>query len=172
MRRHFGAVAVLVVGLLNQLAGARADPSFTRVRPLDPQARALLLDAWQSSGTVRALIETLEHSDLIVLIESRHAVAALRGSVHLMSATPERRFLRVSVKVSGWRERLLPALAHELQHAVEIARAPEVINKPALAQLFRRIGHEWDQGLFETEAALAIEEKVRLEVTSVSRRRP
>jgi len=74
--------------------------------------------------------------------------------------------------VPGLRQDVLPALAHELQHAVEIAQAPEARDAQALEALMRRIG--WCRGgrLFETGAALAIEARVRLELTRPSTHAP
>lgn len=174
MRRHFATmVTVVVVGsLLQSRAAAQEPPAFSRVRPTDPQARALLLDAWRSSPSVRELVQALEASDLIVQIELQPVLATYRARLRFMSAVEGCRYLRVSVKVPGLRENLLPALAHELQHAVEIANALEVRDEQAVEALLRRIGWEWKHTVFETEAALAVEERVRLEVTSVSRRRP
>jgi hypothetical protein len=59
-------------------------------------------------------------------------------------------------------------LAHELQHAVEIADAPEVRGDQTLAELYRRIGRlhldadhtcQW-----ETEAAIEVYDKVVQEI--------
>ena len=174
MRRRLAtmAVAVVVTGLLDAPAVAQSPPALRRVRPIDPRARELLLDAWHSSVTVRELVKTLEASDLIVQIESQPVLAAYRARLRFMSATPACRYLRVSVTVPGLRENLLPALAHELQHAVEIAGAADVRDEQSVEALLRRIGWEWRHTVFETEAALAIEDRVRLEITAAARRRP
>jgi len=157
-------MAVAVVGLLHAPARAQSTLPFTRVRPIDARARELLLDAWTSSPTVRTLVETIESSDLIVQIESQPVLAVFRARLRFMSAVPGCRYLRVSVKVPGLRENLLPALAHELQHAVEIAAADDVVDEQALADLLRRIGSQTRRAVFETEAAVEIEQRVRKEL--------
>ena len=55
-------------------------------------------------------------------------------------------------------------LAHELQHAVELADAPEVRDDEGVRQLYRRIGSASDPDHFETAAARRIERAVRMEV--------
>ena len=121
---------------------------------------------------MRTLIDTLEASDLIVQVESQPVLATLRARLRFMSAVQGCRYLRVSVKVPGLREHLLPALAHELQHAVEIAQALDVRDEQTVQDLLSRIGWQWKHTVFETEAALMIEERVRFEVPFGARRRP
>ena len=166
MRRRAAptTVAFVVAGLLHAPAAAQSGVPSTRVRPVDPQARELLLDAWQSSPTVRQLIQTLEGSDLIVQVEAQPVLEIYRARLRFMSAVEGCRYLRVSVKVPGLRANLLPALAHELQHAVEIASALDVRDEQMVQDLLRRIGWEWKHTVFETEAALKVEERVRIEI--------
>ena len=51
-------------------------------------------------------------------------------------------------------------LAHELQHAVEIADAPEVVDEASLKELYRRLGADSGPGAFngsvwfETQGAI------------------
>lgn len=163
-RLGYTAAAIATTWLLQATAAAQPGLPFARVRPIDDRARELLLDGWHGSPTVRALVGTLEASDLIVQIESQSLLATYRARLRFMSAVPGCRYLRVSIRTPGSRDALLPALAHELQHAVEIARAAEVVDERTLQALLRRIGWEWRHTVFETEAALAVEERVRWEV--------
>jgi len=88
-----------------------------------------------------------------------------------MAAAQGYRYLRVSVKVTGRRRIGIPALAHELQHAVEIAQAGDVRDERTLADLFRRIGWQSERrvSVFETEAARVVEERVRRELFPAKR---
>jgi hypothetical protein len=163
------SVAAIVAGSLQAPGRVLTCAPFGRIRPIDSQVRELLLDARRSSATVRELVAALEQSDLIVQIESLHPSARFRGCLRFMTAVEGGRFVRVSVKVQGWRQRPLPALAHELQHAVEVAQAPEIRDRTSLERAFRRVGWERRHLAFETEAALAVEERVRFEI---ARRHP
>ena len=64
-------------------------------------------------------------------------------------------------------------LAHERQHAAEIAEAPWVVDAPTLAAYYRRIGQETDPSdggrRFETPAARAIAARVHRELSSAAR---
>ncbi len=158
------ATRLATAALLHAPAAAQSGPILERVRPIDPWAGELLPDGWRSSPTMRALIDTLESSDLIVQVEAQKTRAAFRGRLRFMTAVQDCRYVRVSVKVPGRREDVLAALAHEPQHAVEMAEAPDVRGEQQAEALLRRIGWEWKPTVFETETALTIEERVRLEV--------
>jgi hypothetical protein len=70
----------------------------------------------------------------------------------------------VRVRVTLWSLTLgeaIPWFAHELQHAIEVAQAPEVTDARSLAQLYRRIGWEGQAGRFESNRARAIGNLVR-----------
>lgn len=58
------------------------------------------------------------------------------------------------------------AFGHELQHAVEIARAPEVISEGALVAFYERIGQAQDKpGHYETKAAPEVAGRIRAELS-------
>jgi len=135
--------------------------SFDHLRPIDALAREFLAEAWRGSQAVRDLVEILETSDVFVQIEVR-SQEATRGILRFMSGSPECRWVRITVRQFGKRRHLLAALAHELQHAVEIAEAPEARDLESVEALFRRIRR--DEPTFETDAALAVEEQVKQEL--------
>jgi hypothetical protein len=56
------------------------------------------------------------------------------------------RFLRVSVRKPGLVTEQIAWLAHELWHAVEIARVPEVREPESLRGLYERIGARQSEG--------------------------
>ena len=58
----------------------------------------------------------------------------------------------------------VPLLAHELQHALELAAAPDVRDQESCARLFARIGWPAGPQRFETEAARVTEGRVRREL--------
>jgi len=158
------ATILLALALLSGvLAEASQVPRFDHLRPVDDLADEFLRDAWLGSETVRRLAETLEASDVFVQIETR-LQENNRGRLRLMSGSSVCRWVRVTVRIPGRRPALLAVLAHELQHAVEIARAPDARNIESVEALFQRIGFRRDGPQFETEAALAIEEQVRREL--------
>lgn len=110
----------------------------SRLRAVDPKAAALLAAGKAGSATFRLLTETIEQSDLVVYVETRQL--KLPGQLLFVTATPGGRYLRIAVRAQGLDYHLIPWLAHELWHAVELARAPEVRDREGLLRFYQRIG--------------------------------
>ena len=101
-------------------------------------AAALLRAGVARSATFRAIVETLEGSDLIIYIEARPI--RLPGQFQFLAASPGCRHVRVSVRTPGLDTEQVAWLGHELWHAVELAEAPDVRNQAGLLRLYQRIG--------------------------------
>ena len=101
-----------------------------RLRPADKKAAALLAAGIARSETFRLLVDVIERSDLVVYVET--GVMAVPGQLQFAIATPGTRYLRVSIRVPGLENDLLPWLAHELCHATEIAEAREVNDQASM----------------------------------------
>ena len=78
------------------------------------------------------------------------------------------RTIRILINPRTTNDRLIATIAHELQHALEIIRQPEITNGDQVMELYRRIGTgKCAQGRSdrcETEAALAVEKQVLREL--------
>jgi hypothetical protein len=109
----------------------------------------------------------LNESDVIVYIEPKLTRQVLRGYlVHRVFTQGQYRYLRIAIETAGSERRLVSLLAHELQHAVEVARAPEVRDSESIERLFRRLAVNFGCGwanCFETEAAREVERLVEKE---------
>ena len=117
------------------------------------------------SATFRAIVETIEHSDLIVYVETR--AIRLPGQLQLVAATPGCRHIRISVRAPGLDTEQVAWLGHELWHAVELAGAPEVRDQTSLLRFYQHMGrrevettaespkaqHIWTTVLYEARAA-------------------
>jgi hypothetical protein len=167
----FAARVLAAFLTVSACAGAVAEPAprtvWTRTRPLNPSAIRLLASAAQSSSIVAGLLDDLELTDIVVyLSDAMPGVESGPASklVFLAMAGTTRYLL---VRVDRWRlsppERVAQ-LGHELQHALEVAAAPEVKNAEGLAQLYRRIGWEAQGNRFESEAARSMGHRIRREV--------
>jgi hypothetical protein len=68
----------------------------------------------------------------------------------------------------GHPDREISAIAHELQHAIEVAEAPDVVDGASMARLFRRIGYVNVQTarvvVYETDATRRVGERVLKEL--------
>lgn len=137
-------VALAVLALCGTAgAGQAASPvkphaPLARLRAGDLKAAALLAAGTAQSETFRGLVDAIEHSDLVVYVDTRPL--RLPGQLQLLAATPVCRHLRVSVRIPGLDTDLIAWLAHELRHAVELAGAPEVTDQASLRRFYQRIG--------------------------------
>jgi hypothetical protein len=142
------------------------------VRATEPRILALIDDGLSRSPTFRRLVAALNESDVIVYIEPKRTRQALGGYLaHHIVAQGDHRYLRIAVETQGSQGRLVPLLAHELQHAVEIAQAPQVRNAATLEQLFVQLAVKFGCGAttcYETQAAKDVEHIVSDELKAHS----
>lgn len=90
------------------------------------------------------------------------------GATRFVTRAGGQRYLRITLDVLVWGDAAIALLAHELQHAWEIAQAPWVIDQATLGQLYRRIGHAGCVGTtclrYDTAAARDASRTVSLEL--------
>jgi hypothetical protein len=136
-----------------------------RFRPTDIAAVETFDRALACCPTIRALARDVEASDLIVYVETGFVQQPAMARTVLMGAGTNTRYVRVTLHRLTSPDNLIELLGHELQHAVEIARAPEVRDTDAMLALYKRIGfHRRTATHFETMAARQIATRVRAEV--------
>jgi hypothetical protein len=157
--------AMLMVVLLPVVAWADPGP---HVRGTERQAEELIAQGLEQSATFRALVEALNESDLIVYVEPRRVRRGLGGYLtHSLHAREGYRYVRLVVNVEGSKARLIGVIAHELQHALEVARAPWVQRSEEVEPLFERIGFRAQScpgGCYETSDAIAVGLRVHAEI--------
>lgn len=157
-------LAVLLLAAPGRRAEAGALDAFSRLRPLDDRARALLRDALSASFTVQQLAERVEASDIVAYVRVAILGGELGGATVLQTATRDTRYLVVTIDPRGIPVDLMSRLGHELRHVVEIADAREVRDVEAMRGLFRRIG--WRSGgndRWETREAVTVGQQVSRE---------
>jgi hypothetical protein len=154
------------------VAGATIDepPVLTRVKAADPEMRRLVLDGRSRSATFGTLLDELERSDAIVVVQfGECANGRIRSCVSNVSRDARLRFIRIKVSTRTTDDRLIATIAHELQHAVEIVRVPEVGSAAEALALYRRIATgRCRDGLSdrcETDAAIRLEALVNDELS-------
>jgi hypothetical protein len=154
-------------------AAARAqdadDTARPHVRGATEETAALLRELVVRSPTARELVDRIEQSDVTVYVRCEwFASSTLRGRVGFLTSAAAPRLLVIELGSRYTRIEQLSALGHELQHALEISRAPEVHDARSLAALYRRIGEAVGRlggsESFETAAAVATGRSVRTEL--------
>lgn len=139
----------------------------SRVRGVDSESRRLLESAVASSPTVARMVAELQSSDLIVYVEIDGFLAPVRGEMLLLRSTLGVRPVRIKIRASPFPSEMISLLGHELQHALEVAAAPEVRDAATQTSLYQRIGWETAKtGYFETTAAIEAGRRVAAEVAA------
>jgi hypothetical protein len=161
----------LVVGRPPGIDARDAAAAFTRVRGAGSEINGLIQQAYAKSATFRALVDDLQRSNVMVIVESgfcssgrfRSCVVHVEGDVRMRSIR-----IVIDTRIAG--DRLMATIGHELQHAAEIAHDPTVTNSRSVLRLYRKIANgacgEGRSDRCETEAALAVEAKVLNELRS------
>jgi hypothetical protein len=160
-------ITVWLFVLLVVASRSHAD-EMSRVRTESTDLRGILAEA-RRSPTVSALIEQIDASNVIAHLECAHFKSVtLEGRTFFVLARHDVRYVRVQIDCMLMRPQLMVIVGHELQHVAEIAAAPDVVDERAFAGLLKRIGfltcRKWPEQ-YETEAALAIEERVYREMS-------
>jgi hypothetical protein len=162
-------LAVFALLLSNPVAPVSAATSPTaHLRPQGRRVEKWLDAARRSSATVRALADRIERSDVIVYLEVRNDLGRhLAARLTWMTATESVRIVRAALRPDLRPADAVAMIAHELQHAVELADRPEVRSNHAMLELYQKIGHPTAQsGLqWDTQAAIAAGTVARLETT-------
>jgi hypothetical protein len=139
---------------------------FFRVRTLDAHVSDMLAVGYQRSTTFRRLVDVLEDSDVIVHVE-RRAIVSDTAFLHFVTHAGGNRYLRITLDSELTSDAGVALLGHELQHAVEVARAPWVVDVASFEELYRAIGHsscEEPRRCFDTTAAVDAGRRVRMEL--------
>ena len=157
----------MVTMLMLALAVTAQDAPDRHVRATTPKILELINAGLSHSETFRHLVATLNESDVIVYIEPKLTHQALGGYLaHNVVAQGNYRYLHIAVQTQGSERRLVSLLAHELQHAVEVAQAPEARDAESVERTFSRLAVMFGCGgttCYETQAAKNVEHIVNEE---------
>ena len=142
------------------------DPVGPRVRGATPKMERLIQTGIQRSATFAALISSLNKTDVIVYVqETRDLPPGVDGQLAITTGRSPQRYLRAQVLAGLGTTEMIAVIAHELQHAIEVAEHHEVRDSHSLANLYRRIGLEPDRGRYDTQAAQLAGKQVRNELS-------
>ena len=168
---RYGMVIPLVLLVAAATAASLTSPSLHNVRGASPRETALVRELVARSATARALTAQIGSEAVIVYVEIRASMPRGHGATRLAATTPYARFIRITLAPGAHPDDLAALLAHELQHALEIARA-DVKSSDDLRRLYRAIGDDRAASLaFETAAAQEVGARVRQELSRASSRR-
>ena len=162
-QRTAGLVLVVMVasaGTLNAQGAAAA------VRPEDAAIRALMASGIERSVTFRDLNTRLESGDVIAYVRFSRCAGGVPACLVWAEAHAGSRRLLIKLDRFGRSpDQLTALLAHELQHANEVAAAADITDTASFRKAFASRGGRHGAG-FETEEATRITRKVAAELAA------
>lgn len=165
MRGTWLVLSTLILASAASAAAADLPPD-SHVRCLDARSSELLTHALEASPTVTRLVDSLQTTDVIVLIRVGTSMARLSAGTEFMSATPGARYLLIELQPFASEDELMSLLGHELEHATEVAAALDVRDDAGMERLFKLIGFPSSiEDGYETQAALDAGREVLQEVS-------
>ena len=155
---------MLTIYTLALTAALQATPTHQAVRTDEPSLRSALDRGIERSQTLAKLVTALDASDVIVYMERKVRMpSGLQAFLaHQIAKVGTHRVLRIVASVDLHGDTLISILAHELQHALEVADAPTVRSDHALSVMFRDTKRQCQ--VCETERAQQIQELVLREL--------
>jgi len=138
----------------------------SHVRTKEPRILGLIDAGLSRSDTFRRLVDTLNASDVVVYVEPKLTREQLGGYLaHNIVFAGGQRYVHIAVETQGAQRRLVAVLAHELQHAVEVAQDPLARDPESVQQTFNRLAIPFGCGgtCSETRAAIEVESIVAQE---------
>jgi hypothetical protein len=141
-------------------------PEYPHVRATDRRVAKLIAETVRRSPTFASLHAALQRTDVILFVELAPSLhPSLRGRLYFVQATPLARYLRADIRPNLPRAEMIEAIAHELQHALEIAQTDTVHDAATLDVLYRRIGSSKSPRHHDTESAYGVAARVRAEAS-------
>ena len=147
-----------------------AAPRHSRIRTTDAGLRRLLDAGTRASITLRTLVDRIEASDVVVFLHSGPVeTPGVDGRLLFAGTGGGVRYVVVHLARRGSPHRRIAMLAHELQHAVEIAERPEIVDSRSMAREYERMGarlraDQPGRRTFDTQAAMEITGRVMREL--------
>jgi len=130
------------------LSDAHGDPATIEpvardphVRVEAPRLRQIVDAASIASPTLRALIAHIESSDVVAYVScDMRLLSRTAGRLSFVGSAAGTRYVQIQVGYIGASTRQAALIGHELQHAVEVADSPAMIDTTTFDREYARIG--------------------------------
>lgn len=151
------------------LSGSASADTVPHLRILDGQLKSLFEHGLTQSPTLRELADKIQEASILVFVESDMRMSERLGArLQFVTTVDGVRYVRVDINCTLAPRRQVALLAHELQHALEIADRPDIVDIEAMESMYEDIGFQsFEDGRhrgFETHAALDVQETVDREL--------
>ena len=164
-------VGTLVLGRVS-VAGSADVTARRHVRFDNERIAEVFQRVVQRSAAFRKLLIEINASDTFVYIEDgRCSTRTIRSCLMLAASQNGFRYLRIKIQSREMLPVVAAQLAHELQHAAEVAQRSDVVDTATLSALYREIGFATSMKgapeCWETQRALATERLVLRDLDAV-----
>jgi hypothetical protein len=134
----------------------------SHVRSMDPVIGPAFAEGLAKSQVIRRLVEIIDASDVIVYLARGDCPRPAVACVMIARSAPGVRHVRINFRLpiglgkpGGWhKDDLSVAIAHELQHVVEITAWPEVVDGGTMEAAYTRRGLDRGGAHLDTDAAI------------------
>ena len=152
-RRHLTRAGVVMIATLvatcgdasNAAAAGRGDRRAhavseersalgSHLRSEDPIVIWLIAAGRENSPTFRRLVDTIDASDVLVYVRVDQLPPKLGGKIAFMAGAAGIRYVQIVLSARADVVQMLPIFGHELQHAVEVARDPAIVDRQSMAE--------------------------------------
>ena len=141
-RRCLLPVSLVAAMVCVPLRGANAEsladqpPRYCQIRTTDHRLSAAVEQGLRDSATFRALVNQINVSDVVVYIaaDAQQLPRGVDGRLTFLSASGGFRYVVVHVNARLSTPRLVSLIAHELQHAREIADTTAIVDAQSMAR--------------------------------------
>jgi hypothetical protein len=159
-----GVVMVTVMAVGGREVNAQSGTP--RIRPEGAAIRALIDNGIERSATFRDLHTGLDAANVVVYVRFSSCSGGVPACLVWAAADASARRLLIKIDRFGRSpDELTALLAHELQHASEVAADSAITDLASFQKSFASYGRKHGAG-FETEAAVTIARKVTAELSS------
>jgi hypothetical protein len=166
---------VLTISSRALTAETIAEARRPHIRTTDQRLLRLVRDGVRTSETFRRLVDRLNRSDVVVYLDCAGGTAAADGRLTFVSAVGGYRYVHVRMARLPSADVQIALIGHELQHAVEIADAPDIVDSHSLAREYQRIGFlspRLTPGVsFDSDAAVEAGNRILRELSDKESRR-
>ena len=149
-------------------AFAAAPANGPRIRPQDDRITAMMTAGVARSASFRALVDRIEASDVYVYVGMSPLLkSSMAGRISWMTKAGGYRYVRAAISTALSPDAIIAALAHEMQHVVEVIEDGNVVDERTLEDLYKRIGQRSQSAVasaWETIAAQDAATRVRREL--------
>jgi hypothetical protein len=140
------------------------DPIGPRVRGATAETQQLIQSGIRRSATFAGLVAELNKTRVIVYVQdTRDLPAGVNGQLAVTSGNSQR-YLRIQVLSTLGAAEMIATIAHEMQHALEVAAHENVRDRASLVELYKKIGVIAARGRYDTVAAQTAGWRVRAEL--------